>query len=64
VWNGTDSYIRLVDGSGNTVIVDDDAAGGLASYFSYSVSSTGSYTLKFGAYNSSNASGTGAYRIT
>ena len=61
--SGSDSYIRLVDSSGNTVIVDDDTGGNLSSYFSYSVNSTGTYTIKWGAYVNRYASGTGAYRI-
>jgi len=63
IFNGWDSYIRLVDSSGNTVIVDDDTGGNLSSYFSYSVNSTGTYTIKWGAYSGRYASGTGAYRI-
>lgn len=58
-----DTYIRLLDSGGSTVASNDDYSG-VASYFSYSVTTTGTYTLKFGAYSSGSASGTGGYVIS
>ena len=57
-----DTYIRLLNSSGTTVASNDDYSG-TASYFSYSVSSTGTYTLKFGGYANNAVSGTGGYVI-
>lgn len=57
-----DTYIRLLNSSGTTVASNDDYSG-TASYFSYSVPSTGTYTLKFGGYLNNSVSGTGGYVI-
>ncbi|QRK04734.1 PPC domain-containing protein [Archangium violaceum] len=57
-----DTYLRLYGPSGAEVASNDDSRG-LGSQISYTVPTTGTYTLRMGCYNSGNCSGTVVWNV-
>jgi len=60
-----DTYLRLNNPSGTTVVFNDDACGGVGSNFTYTVpaGAGGNYQLRAGCYSSGSCSGTVAWTI-
>jgi V8-like Glu-specific endopeptidase len=57
-----DTYLRLYSG-GTRVTGNDDACGGMASYFTYTATTAGSFEIRAGCYANTACSGTVAYTI-
>ena len=60
-----DTFLRLNNPSGTTVVFNDDACGGVGSNFTYTVpaGAGGNYQLRAGCYSSGSCSGTVAWTI-
>jgi hypothetical protein len=58
-----DTYLTLQSPSGAVLTSNDDANGGACSYISYSVPTTGTYTVQEGCYSSSSCGGTVGYQV-
>ncbi len=56
-----DTYIRLYNGSGTQVAIDDDSGGGTNSLLVYSVPATGNYTIRTTSYG---VGQTGSYSVS
>jgi V8-like Glu-specific endopeptidase len=59
-----DTYLRFFNGAGTQVAANDDACGGRASYFKYTVPSSGSFTIRAGCYSSGSCGGTVVWKVT
>ncbi|MCP3059029.1 serine protease [Myxococcus sp. K38C18041901] len=57
-----DTYLRLANAAGTSVASNDDSCGTL-SFFSYTATAAGTFTIRAGCYSSNSCSGTVAYTI-